>query len=299
MKKVALKIDVDTYRGTKEGVPQLVSLFKKFDVNATFLFSLGPDNTGRVIKRIFKSGFLKKVTRTSALSVYGLKTLGNGLLWPGPHIGKKCVSEMRSAYDAGHEVGIHAYDHVFWHDYLLKLSYQETKEEFEKAYAMFFNVFGFEAKTAGAAGWQASKSSLRLYDEFALEYGSDVRGDFPFLPKMDEIIFKTPQVPTTLPTLDEMLGRDEFQEEAIAPYLFSQIKKQKFPVFTIHAEFEGMFMRDWFEDFLKKAKDEGVVFCTTREIFIDAVMQENLKVFNVEQGFIDGRAGTLTLQKEE
>ena len=40
---LALKVDVDTYRGTCEGVPRLVELLKKYGAQATFLFSLGPD----------------------------------------------------------------------------------------------------------------------------------------------------------------------------------------------------------------------------------------------------------------
>ena len=45
------------------------------NVGATFLFSMGPDHTGRAPKRIFRPGFMKKVRRTSVRSNYGLKTL--------------------------------------------------------------------------------------------------------------------------------------------------------------------------------------------------------------------------------
>ena len=45
--KLAIKIDVDTYRGTRDGVPALAKLLKKRAVPATFLFSFGPDNTGK------------------------------------------------------------------------------------------------------------------------------------------------------------------------------------------------------------------------------------------------------------
>ena len=72
---LALKVDVDTYRGTREGVPALVELLKRYEAGATFLFSLGPDHTGRAIKRMFRPGFFRKVRRTSVLSHYGLVTL--------------------------------------------------------------------------------------------------------------------------------------------------------------------------------------------------------------------------------
>ncbi|HXL83480.1 MAG TPA: 4-deoxy-4-formamido-L-arabinose-phosphoundecaprenol deformylase, partial [Casimicrobiaceae bacterium] len=54
---LALKIDVDTLRGTREGVPTLVELLRRHKAGATFLFSVGPDHTGRAIKRVFRPGF--------------------------------------------------------------------------------------------------------------------------------------------------------------------------------------------------------------------------------------------------
>ena len=119
---LAIKVDVDTERGTRIGVPALVALLQELGVRATFLFSLGPDNTGRAIRRIFRRGFFGKVARTSVVSTYGLRTLLNGVLWPGPHIGRRHAGLMRSVRDAGHEVGIHCYDHVRWQDGLATMS---------------------------------------------------------------------------------------------------------------------------------------------------------------------------------
>src|SRR5689334_5683500 len=93
--KIALKIDVDTYRGTIEGVPPLVALLKKYNAGATFLFSLGPDHTGRAIKRVFRPGFFSKVSRTSVVEHYGVKTLLYGTVLPGPDIGRKCAPILR------------------------------------------------------------------------------------------------------------------------------------------------------------------------------------------------------------
>ncbi len=75
-------------RGTREGVPRLAALFKKHGVDATFYFSVGPDHTGRALRRVFRKGFAQKVARTSVLKHYGLKTLLYGVLLPGPDIGR-------------------------------------------------------------------------------------------------------------------------------------------------------------------------------------------------------------------
>ena len=93
--QLAIKIDVDTDRGTREGVPALAALLTRHQVPATFLFSLGPDNTGRAIRRIFRPGFFSKVSRTSVVSTYGLRTLMNGVVLPGPHIARKNRNVMK------------------------------------------------------------------------------------------------------------------------------------------------------------------------------------------------------------
>src|SRR5207244_1323597 len=112
----------------------------------------GPDNTGRAIRRIFRPGFFKKVARTSVVSVYGVRTLLNGVLWPGPHIGRRNQAVMRQTRERGHEVGIHCYDHIRWQDGLATMTRAEVFAEFEKARVEFARIFGEPASTAGAAG---------------------------------------------------------------------------------------------------------------------------------------------------
>ena len=116
MARIALKVDVDTLRGTREGVPRLLAALAVAGARATFLWSLGPDHTGWALRRIFRPGFFAKVSRTSVLEHYGLKTLLYGVLLPAPDIGREAASLMRSARDAGHECGIHTWDHVLWQD---------------------------------------------------------------------------------------------------------------------------------------------------------------------------------------
>src|SRR5215471_3005901 len=113
---IALKVDVDTLRGTLEGVPRLLDIVARRGVTATFLFSLGPDHTGWALRRVLRPGFMSKVSRTSVVKHYGVRTLLYGLLLPGPQIARRAAAPMRACHAAGHECGIHAWDHVLWQD---------------------------------------------------------------------------------------------------------------------------------------------------------------------------------------
>ena len=295
---LAIKIDVDTDRGTRIGVPNLVALFDEFEIKATFLFSLGPDNTGRAIKRIFRPGFLSKVSRTSVVSTYGIRTLLNGVLLPGPHVGRRNEAVMRATKDGGHEVGIHCYDHIRWQDGLATMTAHEVHEEFNRARSEFERIFREPATTAGAAGWQANAYSLAAYDDAGLLYGSDSRGTHPFFPHVGNRTYRTLQVPTTLPTLDELLGRPEYPESSIPEHYLSMLKPDSLNVLTIHAELEGMKHRPLFRSFLKLAKERGI-----RTVRLDEQVRELLRspaaipVCDLFPGTIDGRSGTLAVQR--
>ena len=294
--RLAIKVDVDTDRGTRVGVPNLIALFGELGISATFLFALGPDNTGRAIKRIFRPGFFKKVSRTGVVSVYGVRTLLNGVLLPGPHVGRRNEAVMRQVRDRGHEVGIHCYDHIRWQDGLATMTREEVFAEFGRARAEFERVFGAPAATAGAAGWQANAHSLAAYDAANLAYASDARGEYPFYPRVGEHVFRTPQIPTTLPTLDELLGRPEYPPAALSAHYRGLLRADRPNVWTAHAELEGMAHRDWFRACLTELRAAGANVVRLDRLAATLGKERPLPVCELVAGEIDGRSGTLALQ---
>jgi len=296
--RLSIKVDVDTDRGTRVGVPRLLDLFDEFGIKATFLFSLGPDNTGRAIRRIFRPGFFQKVARTSVVSTYGLRTLLNGVLWPGPHIGRRNGAILRVARDRGHEVGIHCYDHIRWQDGLARMSRAEVYAEFDKARREFERIYGEPAQTAGAAGWQANALSLAAYDDAGLLYASDTRGTHAFFPRANRIVFKTLQIPTTLPTLDELLGRPEHPEERLVEQYLSWLRPGQLNVLTAHAEIEGMIKIGLFHALLAQAQKRDVRFVRLDDLAREHLRErDRIPVAELIQGEVDGRSGTLAVQK--
>ena len=294
---LAIKVDVDTDVGTRDGVPRLLELFERLGLRATFLFALGPDNTGRALRRIFRPGFLRKVMRTNVVSTYGARTLLNGVLWPGPHIGRRNAAVMRAARAAGHEVGIHCYDHIRWQDGLARMSRAQVVAEFGRARVEFERIFQEPARTAGAAGWQANALSLAAYDDANLVYASDARGAAPFFARVGDQVFNTLQIPTTLPTLDELLGRPEYPEAQLVDHYLKLLRPAQLNVLTAHAEIEGLRKLGLFGDLLTRARDRGVQFVTLIDHAHDVLAKATtIPVCELQQGTIDGRSGTLAVQ---
>jgi peptidoglycan/xylan/chitin deacetylase (PgdA/CDA1 family) len=295
--KLALKIDVDTYRGTREGVPRLVELLKRRRAGATFLFSLGPDHTGRAIRRAFRPGFMKKVSRTSVLAHYGLRTLLYGTLLPGPDIGRRCREILRGVKNDGFEVGIHAWDHVRWQDGVGSASAAWTEREMRRAFDRFEEIFGEPARTHGAAGWQMNRHAWRLTQRLGFDYCSDTRGTHPFVPILNGEIIACPQLPSTLPTLDELIGSDGITAENVAGHVLglTTAPPSSGHVFTLHAELEGMKLMPAFERLLDGWVEQGYELVSLRDYF-DGLEKKSLPRHTVSAGEIAGRSGTLALQ---
>src|SRR5690606_38543627 len=129
--------------------------------------------------------------------------------------------------DAGFEVGIHCYNHYRWQDHVHTMDAAAVRAEFDAARTEFRRIFGCEAHTAGAAGWQSNARSRDAYDAAGLLYASDTRGTQPFFPRVGGRVFRHLEIPSTLPTLDELLGRPEFPEERIVPHLLAQLRADR------------------------------------------------------------------------
>lgn len=294
--RVALKIDVDTLRGTREGVPRLLQLLTRHRVDATFLFSLGPDHTGRALKRIFRPGFFGKVVRTSVTRHYGWKTLCYGTLLPGPDIGRREQATMRAVRDAGFEVGVHCYDHVLWQDHVRQRDAAWTRRQMSLAVEAFERVFHDKPRVHGAAGWQLNEFVPAIEAELGFHYASDTRGRDPFLPVMGSARGTCTQLPTTLPTFDELIGVDGCTEENVADVMFrsSLAPTPADHVFTLHAELEGMRLLSAFDSLLQHWLDRGMQPCALREIYRH--LPDVPSAHEIRFGPIEGRSGELACQ---
>ncbi len=257
---VSLKIDVDTYEGMRDGVPRLLDSLARFDVKATFCLSFGPDNSGKAIFKLFKDPqFLKKMLKTGAPKLYGWRTVLSGTLLPARPIAISFPDIVRQIKSQGHEVIVHAWNHRLWQDRLPKMYSDEIMYEFKRAFKAYQAILGTKPHAVAAPGWQATPLSLRVQDQLDLLYASDIREGPPCYLEANGENYKTLQIPTTGPCIEELLTLGYRSDEEIMSKILEGIKNTDHPVVAIHAEVEGgiynqLFQQKMLPTLIKKFK---------------------------------------------
>ena len=270
---VGLRIDVDTLRGTGYGVPNLLRLLGDSGITASFFFSVGPDNMGRHLWRLIRPSFLFKMLRSKAPSLYGWDILIRGTLWPGPVISRKTGKIMRSSFEAGHEIGLHAWDHHAWQVHIDDMGYNEVRLSLKRGFDRLARITGNIPIASAAPGWRSCDNALIAKSDFPFMYNSDCRGEDIFYPIINGKTMSQPQIPTTLPTYDEVIGRNGISGRNYNEYMISLIEPGRLNILTIHAEVEGIARLTMFDTFLKMAVSKGISF-----VPLGAFLTEDLKI---------------------
>ena len=290
MKTISLRVDVDTLEGSMKGIPALLRMLDGQQMQASFYFCFGPDNSGKAIRRIFRKGFLDKMRRTGATRLYGFRTMMYGVLLPAPIIWKQAAEQMRSARAAGHEVAIHGWDHVQYHDLLDHKSRAWLADWYSQAHAAFEEVFGEPAKGAVSPAWRCNDTTLELQEAYGLDYAGDCRGFVPFYPLLRGRQLATLQVPTTLPTLDELLGLEGLTPDQVNEQVWGLIREDALNVYALHTEVEGGALADTFDAFLRGLKEREVVVRTHADWLPELLAQGPPEAI-ITRREIPGRAG--------
>ena len=219
-----------------------------------------------------------------------------------------CALPICSVRDAGFEVGVHCYDHIAWQDFVVHRDAAWTQRQMRLAVERFAAVFATAPQVHGAAGWQMNDAAVAFEEQLGLAYASDTRGTEPFVPLIAGRRSRVPQLPTTLPTLDELIGLDGWTAENVHEALLEKTRAAAAPgqavpsqavpsqVFTLHAELEGMkllpVLRRLMDGWL--AQDHELVSLATLCGTLDVAA---LPSGEIVAGTVPGRSGTLACQQ--
>jgi undecaprenyl phosphate-alpha-L-ara4FN deformylase len=293
---IGLKIDVDTFSGTRDGVIPLCRLLEEKGTRGSFFFSVGPDNMGRNLWRLLKPAFLLKMLRSNAASLYGWDIILRGTIIPGPQMGKKLGHIMREAAQSGHEIGLHAWDHHAWQTKLDERGQAFAENQLKQGVECLTDILGQAPTCSAAPAWKCDESTLLAKEAYAFRYNSDCRGESVFRPAVQGRPGKQPQIPTTLPTYDEIIGRNGITNDNYNNHIISLLRTDRPNVLTIHAEAEGRSCLPMFRQFVEKVQNMGA-----KIVPLSALMPTDLNTIpagRVVGKTFPGREGWMAVQEE-
>lgn len=292
--RLGLRIDVDTLRGTRLGVPNLYRLLSRHSIRASFFFSVGPDNMGRNLLRLIRPAFLAKMLRTGAPRLYGWDILLRGTLGPGPVIGERLRHVIRAGHKAGHEIGLHAWDHHIWQTLLGRMGEERIRGDLSRGIHLLTGILGRPPVCSAAPAWKCNGLVLLEKEKFPFSYNSDCRGESIFRPVVEGRELSQLQIPVTLPTYDEVIGRGGITNGAYNEYLLSLLRPDRLNVLTIHAEVEGMACLHLFDRFVCMALSKCISF-----VPLGSLRQHNTVINpgEIRPGEVPGREGWVACQR--
>ena len=191
---------------------------------------------------------------------------------------------------------MHGYDHVRWQDGIDKIGDTGIRAELDDAFEAFRAILGEAARSFAAPGWRTNDAALVALDAMALDYRSDTRGTAPYRCVAGGRVLMTPEIPTTMPTLDEVMGRAGLTNEAaVCEFYLTQFKPDALNVHTIHAETEGMGQLGGFTALVRALKERGASFVQLRNLAARLDRAE-LPACEVIRTTLPGRSGWVSAQ---
>lgn len=229
--RVALRVEVCSLRGLRQGVPNLMRLFSEYQVRASFFFALGPDCTGRTPLRSWRNR-----------RHLGLAALAYGTLMPAPVLGQAGSKIIAAARADGHEIGLCGWSPQRWVQWLAYAEEAWVRQQCNELWSAHLGLDGGAPSALATPGWQVHPALLRELSTARYRYSSLSRGKLPYLPILQGVRCEVPEIPTTLPTTDELLCQPGVSSGNVHEYLYAE-SRRLLPaghVFSLNAEREGI-----------------------------------------------------------
>ncbi len=257
---LALKIDVPGTRAAK-ALPALADLLRRHQAGASFAVSLGP-------------GFL-----------------------PGTAISRNHSDILCRLRDEGFEIGIHGWSNSEWLQRIEQADAAWSKVQVEKAITAFQKILGLSPRFHAAPGWRTNRHALRLTQRLGFSHACDTRGRYPFVPVWNGEIVRCMQLPTTLPTLDELAGKTKPDPQALCSQLLALTAEapQTGHVFSLTAGPDIIKHSESFEALLTGWREQGYEL-TSIQALVSRCEIDKLPRHKIVVGKVDGRTGSLLLQ---
>ncbi len=246
----ALRVDLESYKGIKYGLPNILDLLAEFDLKASFYLVMGGESNLIELLR-----YREKIKGERKIKVYTLKEKLRIALFPCDFVTKN-LNIIRRILREGHELGIHGWKHRAWTRALDKIN---IEEHIKKAKQKYIKLFSQIPISFAAPGFRTNMEVIKLLDKYGFKVISDLPGEKPFKIKGTNII----NVPVNICGNDNMpiiesLTQKRYNDDKIVTHLVHKIKKTKYSVMYIHGLFEGMNKIELLRNLFLKLKKNNI-----------------------------------------
>ena len=249
MKSFTLRIDLESDKGIKEGVPKLLDLLKKYNIKASFYLSMGGESN---IFEILKYRNKLKTSGERKIKIWNLKDKLRMVFFPGDFV-KLNLKILRRSLEEGHELGLHGWKHREWTRGLEIINIENT---IKKSINKYIQLFGKKPTSFASPGFNVNNKVLEILEKNKIKFISDFQDDKP--KKYGQI----KNIPITILGKDKMpiieyLVSIEKNNEEILEIIKKEIIKKELSSFYIHGMFEARFKIKILEEifkFIKKNK---------------------------------------------
>jgi len=196
---IGLKIDIFTREGLQENLPDLLKLLDEYKLQATFFPALGPD-PGRD-EGLFRSLFGKA-----------------------PDLDIETKYAFLNIMERGHELGAVPYDVAKWREQVLERDAAWTRKQLQSGVQAFVEQFIDRPRVVAVPDFLINADTPLLEEELGFDYACDSRGIGPYLPVSTAGPSRCPQIPVTLPRIEEAVAAGQPLED-VHQYLFMESQK--------------------------------------------------------------------------
>jgi undecaprenyl phosphate-alpha-L-ara4FN deformylase len=297
---IGLRVLVDSRKAMENGVQPLLQALKQFSALSTFFIVTGKEGNGESLFSLLNPAFYNEIKRSLRLKCEGFSTAFSGLLALPRPVTKELNEITGQITGNGHDSGICGFSPSRWKSAVDGRNEDAIDLLYEYGISEYEEVFGQKAKAFAAPFFLCSNASIILEDDFNFDYASDCRGIDPFLPVIDPRVFRTPQVPVTLPTIREWLASGQGDAKSFYDHVLKECQSQKYPVLEISPLFEGVAFKQEFSAFLASAADAGFHFASLRELLgVRLSDPAPLPRCTLSYGLMEGRRRFVTIQMLE
>ncbi len=245
-KTFTLRVDLESDKGIREGLPKLLDLLKKHGVKASFYVCMGGESG---LFELLKYSGKMESSGERKIKLFSLKEKIRIAFFPRDFV-KRNKKILRRIIDDGHELGIHGWKHREWTRGLEKI---DVRKKINDAKIKYAKIFWREAKSFAAPGFNTNEKIVKILKESGIKYISDFDGEK--ISNFDGI----KNVPITIsgenktPIIEYLVSGGKKDSE-IFEIIKEKINKEKICSFYIHDLFEARFKTQLLEEIFEYVK---------------------------------------------